>query len=159
MIYVLGIAFFLIAFLIICTILLQEGKGGGLAAMGGAVTDSVMGAKNPLRRMTVYFFICFIAVILALNYSINQENSGQITPGILPVGAATAPATPSAEPAATALPAATGTAAAAAAAATAKPAGDAPATPAATAPAVPAGAPAAPAATPATPAVPAAPAQ
>lgn len=83
MIYVLGALFLLLAFLLICAILLQEGKGGGLAAMSGAVTDSVMGAKNPMRRLTVYLFVFFIVVVLALNYSINQENSGDIAPGLV----------------------------------------------------------------------------
>ncbi len=151
MIYVLGIFFLLLGFLLICTILLQEGKGGGLAAMGGAVTDSVMGAKNPLRRMTVYFFICFIAVILALNYFINQENSGQITPGILPAGVPAAPAAPAAKTgiAIPALPASGAV----------LPAGSVPAAPAAPAgksdTTTPAAAPAAAPVTPATPAKPA----
>lgn len=84
-IYVLGVLFFLLAFLLICAILLQEGKGGGLAAMSGAVTDSVMGARNPLRRLTVYFFICFIALVLGLNYYISTANDPSITPGLTPV--------------------------------------------------------------------------
>lgn len=92
MIYVLGILFVILAFLLICSILLQEGKGGGLAAMGGAMTDSVMGAKNPMRRMTVYFFICFIVVVLALNYNINQDNSGSIAPGLTVTPEPTIPA-------------------------------------------------------------------
>lgn len=85
MIYFLGILFFLLAFLLICAILLQEGKGGGLAAMSGAVTDSVMGAKNPLRRLTVYFFICFITLVLGLNYYINTAQDASINPGLTPV--------------------------------------------------------------------------
>lgn len=107
MIYVLGVLFFLFAFLLICAILLQEGKGGGLAAMSGAMTDSVMGAKNPLRRVTVVFFVGFILLVLALNYNINRENNGEIAPGLAPIAKpapATTPAVPEANAATPALP-------------------------------------------------------
>lgn len=107
MIYVLGVLFFLFAFLLICAILLQEGKGGGLAAMSGAMTDSVMGAKNPLRRVTVVFFVGFILLVLALNYNINRENNGEIAPGLAPIAQpapVAAPAIPGGNTATPALP-------------------------------------------------------
>lgn len=79
---VLGVIFAFLAFLIISVILLQEGKGGGLAAMGGAMTDSVMGAKNPLRRITAVLFICFIVLILGINYCYNNDSASNIDQGI-----------------------------------------------------------------------------
>lgn len=85
MIYFLGVLFFVVAFLLVAIILLQEGKGGGLAAMSGAMTDSVMGAKNPLRKLTVYLFVIFIGLIIGLNVYINRENSVQLAPGLAPV--------------------------------------------------------------------------
>lgn len=79
MIILLGIVFFLVGFLMLCLILLQEGKGGGLAAMGGAATDSVMGASNPLRRWTTYFFIAFVALSLAINYAYKRSRQATFT--------------------------------------------------------------------------------
>ena len=49
-------------------ILLQEGKGGGLAALGGTKAAGVEGVTNPIRRATAYlaglFFI--LAIILGI---------------------------------------------------------------------------------------------
>ncbi len=84
MIYLLGVLFFVFAFLLIAVILLQEGKGGGLAAMSGAMTDSVMGAKNPMRKITVYLFVGFVALILGLNVYINRQSSVELAPGLTP---------------------------------------------------------------------------
>ena len=78
----LGFIFLIIAFLLTGLILLQEGKGGGLAAMGGAMTDSVMGAKNPLRRLTAYFFVAFVVVSIGINMMISRETSPEFGAGI-----------------------------------------------------------------------------
>src|SRR5438552_4108064 len=60
--------FVLIGFIMTFFILLQEGKGGGLAALGGTKAAGVEGVTNPIRRATAYlaglFFI--LAVILGI---------------------------------------------------------------------------------------------
>lgn len=68
------ILFFFVAFFIIGFILLQEGKGGGLAAMGGGAMDSVMGGRNPLRMWTVYLAIAFVLLTFAINYTVRSSN-------------------------------------------------------------------------------------
>jgi protein translocase SecG subunit len=78
----LGIVFAVLALLMVCAILLQEGKGGGLAAMGGAATDSVMGARNPLRRFTAYCFAAFVLVVLGMNYVKNRQANVEINAGL-----------------------------------------------------------------------------
>ncbi len=62
------IIFFFIAFLIIGMVLLQESKGGGIAAMSGAQMDNVMGVRNPLRRGTAYCSIIFVLLALCINW-------------------------------------------------------------------------------------------
>ena len=63
------VLFVLIALMMIGAILLQEGKGGGLAALGGTQAEQAFGASNPVRRMTVvlavlFFLLCgFIALV------------------------------------------------------------------------------------------------
>jgi protein translocase SecG subunit len=47
------------AVLMVFAILLQEGKGGGLSALGGTQAESAFGATNPIRRMTVVLAIVF----------------------------------------------------------------------------------------------------
>lgn len=66
------------AFLVI-TVLLQAGKGGGLAAAfgGGGGIDSAFGAKvgGPLRKATAVFAILFmvLAIVLAIMTSTRKE--------------------------------------------------------------------------------------
>jgi protein translocase SecG subunit len=47
-------------------ILLQEGKGGGLAALGGTKAAGVEGVTNPIRRATVYVAILFFVLAMIL---------------------------------------------------------------------------------------------
>ena len=75
------ILFFFIAILIVGLVLLQEGKGGGLTGMSTGM-DGVMGAKNPLRRMTAYLFTVFVLMCLAINWYFYER-----TDQSLPVGA------------------------------------------------------------------------
>ncbi|MBP5233717.1 MAG: preprotein translocase subunit SecG, partial [Planctomycetes bacterium] len=79
----LGIMFFLISFFMICAILLQESKGGGLAAMSGAVTDSVMGTRNPLRRITAWLFVLFLFFSLAISFHQNRYGKSDISTGLV----------------------------------------------------------------------------
>lgn len=78
------VIFFMVAFFMICAILLQEGKGGGLAASSGSATDSVMGTRNPLRRLTAYCFVIFLIVVVAINYYLsNNANHLSVGEGLI----------------------------------------------------------------------------
>lgn len=55
-----GVVFVLVALLMIVAILLQESKGGGLAALGGTRAESAFGASNPLRKMTTVLAVIFL---------------------------------------------------------------------------------------------------
>ena len=93
----LGILFFLVSFFMICAVLLQEGKGGGLAAMSGAMTDSVMGTRNPLRKITAYSFVIFLLVAVAISFQKNRMANHDLAGGlVVPVSDVTKelPATP-----------------------------------------------------------------
>ncbi|MFH0938498.1 MAG: preprotein translocase subunit SecG [Planctomycetota bacterium] len=62
--------FVVIAVLMTFLILLQEGKGGGLAALGGTKAAGVEGVTNPIRRATawlagIFFFIAILLGVLS----------------------------------------------------------------------------------------------
>ncbi len=78
--------FLFLAVLIVGLVLLQEGKGGGLTGMSAGM-DGVMGAKNPLRRMTAYLFTFFVIMCLAINWYFYQRVDTSIPVG-LPIPAA-----------------------------------------------------------------------
>ena len=63
-----GVLYALCALILVVAILLQESKGGGLAALGGTRAESAFGASNPLRRMTVVISVIFfvLAGVLSL---------------------------------------------------------------------------------------------
>jgi len=77
-IYLFMIVFFLIAFFMVCLILLQEGKGGGIAAMGGGGMDGVMGVRNPLRRWTAYLAVVFVILALGINSYIAHKSASDL---------------------------------------------------------------------------------
>ena len=64
----LTVLFILIAVVMTFFILLQEGKGGGLAGLGGTKAAGVEGVTNPIRRATAWlagiFFL--LAIILGV---------------------------------------------------------------------------------------------
>jgi protein translocase SecG subunit len=66
--YVAYVAFGLCAVLMVLAILLQEGKGGGLSALGGTQAESAFGASNPIRRATVILSIIFFILAGVLTY-------------------------------------------------------------------------------------------
>ncbi|MFH0910419.1 MAG: preprotein translocase subunit SecG [Planctomycetota bacterium] len=70
--WILGILFGFVAFCIVVLVLLQESKGGGIAAVGIAGVDNIIGARNPLRKLTVVFSILFLLLILGIGVSINK---------------------------------------------------------------------------------------
>ncbi len=68
LIYIGYAVFLMAALLMIGAILLQEGKGGGLSALGGTQAESAFGASNPVRRMTVVLAIVFFVLAGFLSY-------------------------------------------------------------------------------------------
>ncbi len=68
LIYVAYAVYLMAALLMIGAILLQEGKGGGLSALGGTQAESAFGASNPVRRMTVVLAIIFFVLAGFLSY-------------------------------------------------------------------------------------------
>jgi protein translocase SecG subunit len=61
--------FVIVALFMIFAILLQEGKGGGLAALGGTQAEGVVGATNPVRRFTVILAVVFFLLAGFITYS------------------------------------------------------------------------------------------
>ena len=56
------------AVLMIFLILLQEGKGGGLAALGGTRAAGVEGVTNPIRRATAYLAVVFFFLAIMIGW-------------------------------------------------------------------------------------------
>lgn len=75
------IVFFLISLFIVGLVLLQEGKGGGLVGMSTGM-DGVMGAKNPLRRMTAWLFVAFVIMAVFINWYFHQREDKVLPAGI-----------------------------------------------------------------------------
>ena len=61
-------------------ILLQEGKGGGLTALGGTKAAGVEGVTNPIRRATVYMAVLFFALAIILGI-LNRPRASIEIPG------------------------------------------------------------------------------
>lgn len=90
--------FFFISLLIVGLVLLQEGKGGGLTGMSTGM-DGVMGTKNPLRRMTAYFFVVFVLMCVFINWYFHQREDTSLPAGLnIPVAQQTLETPPSALP-------------------------------------------------------------
>lgn len=72
-------------------ILLQEGKGGGLAALGGTKAAGVEGVTNPVRRATAYLAVVFFIMLVTLGIMHKPETSlmkGQFNTASAGAGAA-----------------------------------------------------------------------
>ncbi len=68
LLYVAYVSFGICAVLMVLAILLQEGKGGGLSALGGTQAESAFGSSNPIRRATVVLSILFFVLAGVLTY-------------------------------------------------------------------------------------------
>ena len=68
LIYVAYAVYIAAGLLMVGAILLQEGKGGGLSALGGTQAESAFGASNPVRRMTVVLAVFFFLLAGFLSY-------------------------------------------------------------------------------------------
>ncbi len=71
--YTVSIFFFLLLCFLLCvTVLVQEGKGGGLGASfgGGEATDSLFGTATPdiLKKVTAWLAIAFVAACILLSF-------------------------------------------------------------------------------------------
>jgi len=93
--YVAYTAYVLAALLMIGAVLLQEGKGGGLSALGGTPAESAFGASNPIRRMTVVLSIVFFLLAGFLSY-VSSRSRIRFEPPAAGPAAAAAPSAPSA---------------------------------------------------------------
>ncbi len=85
------------AFVLVLMILIQSGRGGGLAAMGGMDSEAVLGTHSatPIAKATyvvgaLFVFTCMLAARLGLTGRAPQQ--GQIDPGALPQQKQKAPA-------------------------------------------------------------------
>jgi len=67
-------------------ILLQEGKGGGLAALGGTKAAGVEGVTNPVRRATAYLAVIFFVMLVTLG--VMHRPTDTITKGLFNTAAA-----------------------------------------------------------------------
>jgi len=70
-------------------ILLQEGKGGGLTALGGTKAAGVEGVTNPIRRATVYMAALFFVLAIILGRMHRPQAAFTIGPGTGTSGGAT----------------------------------------------------------------------
>ncbi len=75
------IVFFLVALMIVGLVLLQEGKGGGLTGMSTGM-DGVMGAKNPLRKITAWLFVFFVLMCLGINWYFHESSGTALPQGL-----------------------------------------------------------------------------
>jgi protein translocase SecG subunit len=80
---VLGILFGFVSLCIILLVLIQESKGGGISALGGAAMDNLIGGRNPLRKITVIFCCIFLVLVLAIGVSINKAQKNDVPEGIV----------------------------------------------------------------------------
>ena len=58
--------FLVVAVIMTLLILLQEGKGGGLASLDGTRASEIIGVANPIRRATVILAILFFVMAALL---------------------------------------------------------------------------------------------
>ena len=73
------VLFLIVTLLMIFAILLQEGKGGGLAALGGTRAEGVVGATNPIRRLTVVLAILFFLLAGFITWSQKARGLSDLT--------------------------------------------------------------------------------
>ncbi|MEO1365582.1 MAG: preprotein translocase subunit SecG [Acidobacteriota bacterium] len=71
----------LICFFLIAVVLLQQGKGADLSVFGGGATQTAFGARGAasvLHKLTVGFFVAFIATTLAIGVAQSNSSSSVI---------------------------------------------------------------------------------
>lgn len=72
---VLLIVFIFVCFLLISAVLLQTGKGGGMAGLGGGGSDTAFGAHtaNVLQKFTGWFVLVFFVLVVSLSHTLKDE--------------------------------------------------------------------------------------
>ena len=72
-------AFVFLCFLIISSILLQTGRGGGMAGLGGGASDSAFGAHtaNVLQKFTMGCVVAFFVLVIVLGRT--QKGANEAT--------------------------------------------------------------------------------
>lgn len=65
--------------LLISSVLLQTGKGGGMAGLGGGVSDSAFGAHtaNVLQKFTMYCVITFFVLVVVLAHTLKGDSGSE----------------------------------------------------------------------------------
>ena len=90
-IFLLVIFIFLCIFLI-ASVLLQSGKGGGMAGLGGGNSDSAFGAHtaNVLQKFTMVCVISFFVLVVVLAHTLKADKGSDksILDGYIPPTAA-----------------------------------------------------------------------
>jgi len=81
--------FVIVAVFMVFFILLQEGKGGGLAGLGGTKAAGVEGVTNPIRRATAVLAVIFFLLAVLIGF-LSREPGRQGTGGIFDKGGAAA---------------------------------------------------------------------
>lgn len=74
----------LICFFLIAVVLLQQGKGADLSVFGGGATQTAFGARGAasvLHKLTVGFFVAFIATTLAIGV-VQSNTSSSVIEGL-----------------------------------------------------------------------------
>ena len=75
------LTFCCVCFLLVVSVLLQTGKGGGMAGLGGGSSDTAFGAHtaNVLQKFTLYSVIVFFVLVLILaHYSKRDGNKSSV---------------------------------------------------------------------------------
>lgn len=78
---VLLLVFIFVCFLLISAVLLQTGKGGGMAGLGGGGSDTAFGAHtaNVLQKFTGWFVLVFFVLVISLSHTLKEdENAGSV---------------------------------------------------------------------------------
>ena len=71
-----NILLMLVCSFLVLLILLQESKGGGIAALAGGAADQTLGTRNPLREMTKWTAIIMVGLlIITLKLNNSEANS------------------------------------------------------------------------------------
>jgi len=96
-IFLLVIFIFLCIFLI-ASVLLQSGKGGGMAGLGGGNSDSAFGAHtaNVLQKFTMICVISFFVLVVVLAHTLKNDKGADtsVLDNYTPPAASTAPVGP-----------------------------------------------------------------
>jgi preprotein translocase subunit SecG len=71
------VTFAFVCFLLIASVLLQTGKGGGMAGLGGGSSDTAFGAHtaNVLQKFTMYCVIAFFILVVALSHMSKRQGN------------------------------------------------------------------------------------